>query len=278
MYLFWALLISMCAFAQNPVTDSIRTNYTSQKRNLLEAVDKAPESIFPYRPTAEVMTFAELVAHITASNFSDCSVLKGEANPNAANTAKPVSKADVSAFLKSSFDYCDPVIQSLTDSQLPDKVQRGTREVVKAGSGVHILWHPSLHYGNLITYMRLKGIVPPETERANPKPAAKAEPGANMVTYYMVFLKRGPAWTPQVTPETEKIQAGHLEHMMTQYKAGKLVLAGPFGDNTDLRGLQLFKAASLEEATAIANLDPAVKAKRLVVEIHPWLTERGMLP
>jgi uncharacterized protein YciI/uncharacterized damage-inducible protein DinB len=268
----------MCAFAQNPVTDSIRTNYTSQKRNLLEAVDKAPESIFPYRPTAEVMTFAELVAHITASNFSDCSVLKGEANPNAANTAKPVSKADVSAFLKSSFDYCDPVIQSLTDSQLPDKVQRGTREVVKAGSGVHILWHPSLHYGNLITYMRLKGIVPPETERANPKSAAKAEPGANMVTYYMVFLKRGPAWTPQVTPETEKIQAGHMEHMMTQYKAGKLVLAGPFGDNTDLRGLQLFKAASLEEATAIANLDPAVKAKRLIVEIHPWLTERGMLP
>jgi uncharacterized protein YciI len=155
-------------------------------------------------------------------------------------------------------------------------VKRGTREVVKANSGVHILWHPSLHYGNLITYMRLKGIVPPETERAQTKPAEKQ--GPQMVTYYMVFLKRGPNWSPEVTPESTKIQAGHMENMKAQYLAGRLVLAGPFGDNGDLRGIQLFKAASLEEAKTFAAEDPAVKAGRLAVEIHPWLTEKGMLP
>lgn len=276
MRFLWAPLISFCAFGQNPVSDTIRTNYASEKRNLLEAVEKVPESVMPYRPTAEVMTFSELVVHITNSNFSDCSVLKGEDNPNAAGDKKPIAKAEVAAFLKSSYDYCDPIVASLADAQLSGTVKRGTREVVKASSGVHILWHPSLHYGNLITYMRLKGIVPPETERAQTKPAEKQ--GPQMVTYYMVFLKKGPSWSPEVTPESTKIQAGHMENMMRQYKAGRMVLAGPFGDNGDLRGLQLFKAASMAEARSFADEDPAVKAGRLTAEIHPWLTEKGMLP
>jgi uncharacterized protein YciI/uncharacterized damage-inducible protein DinB len=275
MRLLWVSLAFVCAYAQNPVSDAIRVNYASEKRNLLEAVEKVPDTTFAYRPTAEVMTFGELVVHISNSNFSDCSVLKGEANPNAGDK-KPVAKADVVGFLKSSYDYCDPVIAALADARLSDKVQRGTREVVKANSGVHILWHPSLHYGNLITYMRLKGIVPPETERAQAKPSEKQ--GPQMVTYYMVFLKKGPKWSPEVTPESTKIQAGHMENMKAQYLAGRLVLAGPFGDNGDLRGLQLFKAASLEEAKTFAAEDPAVKAGRLTAEIHPWLTEKGMLP
>jgi len=275
MRLLWASLLLNCAFAQNPVSDAVRTNYATHKRNILEAVDKVPEGYYAFRPTAEVRTFAEQVVHIAASNFSDCSQLKGEANPNPSSN-QPSSKADVVALLKSSYAYCDPVIDSLQDAQLADKVKRGDREFAKAVAGVHILWHPSLHYGNLITYMRLKGIVPPETERAQTKPAEP--PKLEMVTYYLVFLKKGDRWSPQSTPESEKIQEGHMAHMSKMHSEGKLVLAGPFGDGGDLRGIQLYKAANLEEAKSFAALDPAVQAGRLAVEIHPWLTQKGSLP
>jgi len=124
--------------------------------------------------------------------------------------------------------------------------------------------------------MRLRGIVPPETERTQTKPVEPTNVG--MATYYMVFLKRGEKWSPEVTPESQKIQDGHMAHMRKMHSEGKLVLAGPFGDNGDLRGIQLYKAASLEEAKSFAALDPAEQAGRLAVEIHPWLTEKGALP
>lgn len=172
MYLIWVLLLATSAFAQNPVSDPVRGTYASLKRNLTEAVDKAPESLLSFKPTPDVMTFSELVIHITNSNFSDCSVLKGEPNPNAGDR-KPGSKADLQAFVQSGYAYCDSAIQAFTDAQLSDKVKRGSREVVKAGSLIHLVTHPSLHYGNLITYMRLKGMVPPETERAQAAAATK---------------------------------------------------------------------------------------------------------
>jgi uncharacterized protein YciI len=109
-------------------------------------------------------------------------------------------------------------------------------------------------------------------------PQATPPPKVEMVQYYMGFLKKGPAWTPQSTPETQKIQEGHLAHIRKSHEAGKLVLAGPFGDNGDIRGILIYKTETIEEATAIANEDPAVKAGRLVVEMHPWWIQKGVLP
>ncbi len=105
-------------------------------------------------------------------------------------------------------------------------------------------------------------------------PAAPPE----MVTYYIGFLKRGPKWTPEVTDETRKIQAGHMAHMRKSHEAKALVLAGPIADNGDLRGILIYKTATIEEARQWANSDPAVLAGRLVLEIHPWLVEKGYLP
>jgi len=105
----------------------------------------------------------------------------------------------------------------------------------------------------------------------------KPEP-ARMAVVYMVFLKKGPAWTAAKTPETSALQAAHMANIHALWQDKKLVIAGPMGDDADLRGIFVFDVATLDEAKALAASDPAVKAGRLAVEIHPWWVERRALP
>jgi len=101
---------------------------------------------------------------------------------------------------------------------------------------------------------------------------------ASLETCYFGFLKKGDKWTPEVTEETKKIQAGHMAHLEASGKSGKLVIAGPLSDNGDIRGILVYKTATIDEARAIASADPAVKAGRLKVELHPWMVSKGALP
>ena len=100
----------------------------------------------------------------------------------------------------------------------------------------------------------------------------------NMAVVYMVLLKKGPSWTPQQTAETKAVQEAHMANIRALWAAKKMIVAGPFGDDGDLRGVFIFDVASLEEAKALAATDPAVKAGRLAAEIHPWWVERRALP
>lgn len=97
-------------------------------------------------------------------------------------------------------------------------------------------------------------------------------------TAYLAFLTRGEKWTPEKTPATEAIQKAHLENIQKLADMKKLVVAGPFGDNGVLRGIFVFKVASLDEARSLAATDPAVQAGRLALQIHPWLVPEGILP
>jgi uncharacterized protein YciI len=100
----------------------------------------------------------------------------------------------------------------------------------------------------------------------------------DMTTYYFGVLVRGEKWTPAKTPETAKIQEGHMGHLTAMWKAGKLVLAGPLLDDTEWRGVLIYRTKTIEEAQKLADDDPAVKAGRLRVTMHPWLIQRGILP
>ena len=97
-------------------------------------------------------------------------------------------------------------------------------------------------------------------------------------TYYFTFLRRGPKWTAEKTPETEKLQAAHMANINALAKTGKLVIAGPFENAGDYAGVFVFKVSSLDEARALAESDPAIKAGRLVADVHPWLVFQGSLP
>jgi uncharacterized protein YciI len=99
-----------------------------------------------------------------------------------------------------------------------------------------------------------------------------------MTTYYHGLLRRGSKWTPEVTEETERLQEAHLAHIRRMFDEGDLVIAGPFTDDGDIRGVFIFRTGTLEEAQALAAADPAVRAGRLIVEIHPWMVPPGVLP
>ena len=99
-----------------------------------------------------------------------------------------------------------------------------------------------------------------------------------MTTYYFAFLRRGPKWTPEKTPETEKLQSAHMANIVAMAATGKLVIAGPFDNGGNYAGVFVFKVGSLDEAKALAEGDPAVKAGRLTVDVHPWMVPQGSLP
>jgi len=105
---------------------------------------------------------------------------------------------------------------------------------------------------------------------------ASIVPAQEMDRYYIGFLRRGPKWTAESTPETQQIQAAHMAHIGQMAGSGKLVGAGPFSDGGQLRGVFIFKVASLEEAKALAEADPAVKAGRLAVDLHSWTGPGGV--
>jgi len=99
-----------------------------------------------------------------------------------------------------------------------------------------------------------------------------------LTTAYLAFLVRGDQWSPEKTPQTEEIQAGHMANINRLAEMKKLVVAGPFGDDGTLRGIFVFKVETLEEARALTLTDPAVKAGRLALDLHPWLVPEGILP
>jgi len=111
-----------------------------------------------------------------------------------------------------------------------------------------------------------------------PKPAAGYDPeyarrlGADdygMRKYVVALLKAGPN-RGQSKAEAQRLQRAHLDNIHRLAEAGKLVLAGPFTDGGELRGIYIFNVPSLKEAQALTATDPAVKAGRLVMELHPW--------
>lgn len=111
--------------------------------------------------------------------------------------------------------------------------------------------------------------------RGQDRPGSKVE----MTTYYFGMLLKGEKWTAAgaEAPERVELQKQHLAHMADMHKLGRLVIAGPMLDDGTIRGLVVYKAASLEEARAWAEADPAVKAGRLKIEMHPWMVQKGIL-
>lgn len=95
-----------------------------------------------------------------------------------------------------------------------------------------------------------------------------------MKKYFICFLKAGPNRSAG-PEEAKKLQEAHLKHMSDLAEEDKICIAGPFGDDTSLRGIVIYNAKTLEEAQSYANGDPMVKAGWLTAEIHPWWAAKG---
>ena len=97
-----------------------------------------------------------------------------------------------------------------------------------------------------------------------------------MTTYHLVLLRKGPSWTRESTPQTTRIQQGHMANIQKMADTGKLTVAGPIVGDHDLRGIFIFTAASVDEVKAWCAEDPAIKAGRLVFEVYPWAAAKGL--
>lgn len=145
----------------------LRGQYATFRRNLTGSVETMPAEHFSFRPAPEVMSYGELFAHIVATQYYNCSTVKGTADPGANVNYRATDKAAISQLVKDSFAYCDEVFATLTNENALEMLTRGTesnqRQLARAIQLTQLVVHGNEHYGNLVTYMRMKGIVPPSS-------------------------------------------------------------------------------------------------------------------
>ena len=142
----------------NPLTATLSLFRTNMQDKITTAADAMPESKYSYRPTKDVRSFGEIVTHVADISYILCSNVKGEATP--ATTAAKGSKAEIVAYLKGAFAYCDGVYSGFTDAHLNDPADFWGHKTNKMFILTQVGNHDALHYGNLVTYLRLNGVVP----------------------------------------------------------------------------------------------------------------------
>jgi uncharacterized protein YciI len=97
-----------------------------------------------------------------------------------------------------------------------------------------------------------------------------------MKKYVIAFLKSGPNRT-QNKDSAAKLQSAHMANIIRMADAGQLVVAGPFLDKSDIRGIYIFNVETIEQAKALTETDPAIKAGSLIMELHPWYGSAAMM-
>jgi uncharacterized damage-inducible protein DinB len=140
--------------------------YQEMQRNLSESAEKMPEEAYGFRPAPEIKPFGQLVAHVALAQFRTCAMLKGEADAHKDDQEEAArSKADLMALLKASTTYCDPAMSALTDPMMTELLDTGKFKAAKGLFLAEVVVHGSEMYGVMTVYLRLKGIVPPSTEK-----------------------------------------------------------------------------------------------------------------
>jgi uncharacterized damage-inducible protein DinB len=192
-----AIVFALPAAAQPPAqgagstTDlfskTLKTAFDTAARYIAGSAEKMPEANFAFKPTPEVRSFGEIIGHVANTHYSYCSRLKGEKNPNEGiDIEKKTAKADIVKALNDSIAYCAAVYSDMTDAKAleamaPPASPAPPTNVTAAGQApaaarpapapsprlrllLGNVTHDQEHYGNLVTYLRLKGIVPPSSE------------------------------------------------------------------------------------------------------------------
>jgi uncharacterized damage-inducible protein DinB len=167
------------AASANPLSTWLRNAYMGNRNIIVRSAEKMPEENYGMRPGTqqEVRTFGQQVGHIANYNFLWCSQAKGEKNPNAGNNLEKLNtKAEFLKALNDAFAYCDGVYSSLTDAsgtEMIDITQESGRQTRNLRMALLILnfAHNNEIYGNIVSYMRMKDIVPASSE---PRPQQQA--------------------------------------------------------------------------------------------------------
>jgi uncharacterized damage-inducible protein DinB len=155
------------AAGANPVTQSIRNGWNGAKQNIAGSAKVMPEDKYSFKPVATVRSFGEILAHIAGANYIFCAAARGEKSPHAEDAFEKTAKtrAEIVKALEDSFKYCDAAYAAADDAKLGEMIAApfGSGKTPRAEALMGNTGHLQEHYGNLVTYLRINGLVPPSS-------------------------------------------------------------------------------------------------------------------
>ncbi len=167
--LFLSLLLVPAALlaqapSSNPLSAGTKMMYTIVTGNVVKAAEEMPEENYSFKPAPDVRTFGQIVAHVADAQHHFCSVVSGDSSKSPDVEKNKTSKADIVQALKEAVDYCTKTYDGLTDAQAIQTVKFFGRDLPKLTVLDFNSAHTDEHYGNLVTYMRIKGLTPPSSQ------------------------------------------------------------------------------------------------------------------
>jgi len=148
----------------NPITTSDKGLYSFVSGAVVGGGQKMPEENYSFKPTPEVRSFGQLVGHLADAQYMFCSLASGEPNPAKGIEKTKTSKTDLVAALKDAVAYCNKAFDGMTDAKGSEMVKFRNLNLAKLTVLSLNTAHADEHYGNMVTYLRIKGIVPPTSE------------------------------------------------------------------------------------------------------------------
>jgi uncharacterized damage-inducible protein DinB len=159
--------LSLMVSGQNPDAKSTAGNLRIRQAQIVgviqRSIDKMPEEHFAFKPVDTVRSFAELASHVSEAQYAFCAAAAGEKSPGVKVPATG-TKADLSAAFAKAAAYCDNIYKQATDASAAEAVKLFGTDLTRGGALAFNTAHLFEHYGNMVTYMRIKGIVPPSSE------------------------------------------------------------------------------------------------------------------
>ena len=172
----FAALVCLCAVSAsaaaqttppNPITQTLRGAWDQAKTNIRRSADVMPESKYGFKPVDSVRSFGAILAHVAGAGYEFCAAAKNEKTPHAEDafekTAK--TKAEIVKALDGAIAYCDEIYKTLDDARAVEMANGafGGGKRPRMASLFGNTGHFVEHYGNLVTYLRISGLVPPSS-------------------------------------------------------------------------------------------------------------------
>jgi len=171
------LLFSAVASAQegpaNPLISVSKAMFGIAKGDILGSFEKVSDELWSFAPTTGVRTFGQLFAHVADAQYEFCGVASEGHSVSKDIEKTKKTKAEIGPALNEAFAYCDAAYGKLTDASAADFVSFFNMRITKLGAMDFNIAHTMEHYGNLVTYMRIKGITPPSSEPRQPAASKK---------------------------------------------------------------------------------------------------------
>jgi uncharacterized damage-inducible protein DinB len=148
----------------NPISSSLKGNYERVKKFIIGAADQVAPADYAFKPTPDVRSFGQLIGHVADASYMFCGAAKKEPKSNRASAEKTATTKDaLKKALAEAFAYCDAVYASTTDATLSTPIELFGNKMIKFQALDINVAHDNEHYGNIVTYLRLKKLVPPSS-------------------------------------------------------------------------------------------------------------------